>query len=214
MSRSLNKVQLIGNLGADPEIRATKDGKSFASFSIATSDTWNDAQGQKQEKTEWHRVVVFGRMAEVIQQYVRKGARIFIEGKLQTRKWTDKQGAERYTTEIVAGNPGSQMIMLDGPRTQSPYSGGGSPYSSGGGGSPYSGGGSGSSYSSGGSSGSPYSSGPPPFDPTDYGPPSPGFNQAPPPGPASSGFQPASPVSKPATSNPGNIQDFDDDIPF
>lgn len=112
MSRSLNKVQLIGNVGRDPEIRSTKDGSPIANMSIATSDTWKDKQGQKQEKTEWHRVVVFGKLAEIVQQYVNKGDKLFLEGKLQTKKWTDKNGQDRYTTEIVLDSFGGQMIML------------------------------------------------------------------------------------------------------
>ncbi|MBF0358635.1 MAG: single-stranded DNA-binding protein [Magnetococcales bacterium] len=114
MSRSLNKVQLIGNVGQEPEIRFTQDGRPIATLSIATSDTWNDKQGQKQEKTEWHRVVAFGKLAEIIQQYVKKGSKLFLEGKLQTRKWTDKDGQDRYTTEIVISGFDGQMIMLDG----------------------------------------------------------------------------------------------------
>lgn len=112
MSRSLNKVQLIGNVGRDPEIRSTKDGSPIANMSIATSDTWKDKQGQKQEKTEWHRVVVFGKLAEIIQKYVNKGDKLFLEGKLQTKKWTDKNGQDRYTTEIVLDGFGGQLIML------------------------------------------------------------------------------------------------------
>ncbi|HAT51164.1 MAG: single-stranded DNA-binding protein [Nitrospirae bacterium] len=192
MSRSLNKVQLIGNLGADPEIRATKDGKPVATLNIATSESWNDAQGQKQEKTEWHRVVVFGRLAGIVQQYLRKGSKIFIEGKLQTRKWTDKQGLDRYTTEVVLGDFSSQMIMLDGSRSQ---------------GTPYSGGGGGSSS--------------PSYDPSDYGSPAASFNQgqnvdrgfsSP---PSYSNNPPASPPPARAPVAPSaNIPDFDDDIPF
>lgn len=115
MSRSLNKVQLIGNVGKDPEIRSTQDGKPIANLSIATSDTWKDKQGQKQEKTEWHRIVVFGKLAEIIQKYVNKGDKLFVEGKLQTKKWTDKSGQDRYTTEVVLDPFGGQMIMLGSP---------------------------------------------------------------------------------------------------
>jgi single-strand DNA-binding protein len=114
MSRSLNKIQLIGNIGQEPEIRFTQDGRPVANLSIATSDTWNDKQGQKQEKTEWHRVVIFGKLAEIIQQYVQKGSKLFIEGKLQTRKWTDNQGQDKYTTEVVVSGFDGQMIMLGG----------------------------------------------------------------------------------------------------
>jgi single-strand DNA-binding protein len=114
MSRSLNKVQLIGNVGQDPEIRHTSDGKPIANLSIATSDTWNDKQGQKQEKTEWHRVVIFGKLAEIAEKYVSKGSKLYLEGKLQTRKWTDKEGNDKYTTEIVLTQFEGSFIMLDG----------------------------------------------------------------------------------------------------
>jgi single-strand DNA-binding protein len=113
MSRSLNKVQLIGNVGKDPEIRFTQDGRPIANLTIATSESWNDKQGQKQEKTEWHRVVAFGKLAEIIQQYVKKGSKLYIEGQLQTRKWTDNQGQDKYTTEVVIQQFGGQMLMLD-----------------------------------------------------------------------------------------------------
>jgi single-strand DNA-binding protein len=113
MSRSLNKVQLIGNVGKDPEIRFTQDGRPIANLTIATSESWNDKQGQKQEKTEWHRVVAFGKLAEIIQSYVKKGSKLYIEGQLQTRKWTDNQGQDKYTTEIVIPPFGGQMLMLD-----------------------------------------------------------------------------------------------------
>ncbi|MBF0428898.1 MAG: single-stranded DNA-binding protein [Magnetococcales bacterium] len=113
MSRSLNKVQLIGNLGAEPEVRVTKDGKPVANLRIATTDSWKDAQGQPQERTEWHRVVIFNKLAEIAQQYLHKGSRVFIEGQLQTRKWTDNQGQERYTTEVVLQPYSGEMIMLD-----------------------------------------------------------------------------------------------------
>ncbi|MBF0455934.1 MAG: single-stranded DNA-binding protein [Magnetococcales bacterium] len=114
MSRSLNKVQLIGNVGQEPDIRFTQDGRPIANFSVATSETWKDKQGQRQEKTEWHRVVAFGKLAEIIQQYVHKGSKLFIEGKMQTRKWTDNQGQDKYTTEVVITPFDGQMIMLDG----------------------------------------------------------------------------------------------------
>ncbi|MBF0194065.1 MAG: single-stranded DNA-binding protein [Magnetococcales bacterium] len=113
MSRSLNKVQLIGNVGKDPEIRFTQDGRPIANLTIATSETWNDKSGQKQEKTEWHRVVAFGKLADIIQQYVKKGSKLYIEGQLQTRKWTDNQGQDKYTTEIIIQQFGGQMLMLD-----------------------------------------------------------------------------------------------------
>ena len=108
----LNKVILIGNLGRDPEVRYTPDGTAVANFSIATSDEWTDkTSGEKQERTEWHRIVAFRRLGEVCGEYLSKGRQVYIEGKLQTREWQDKEGNKRYTTEIVA----SQMLML-GPR--------------------------------------------------------------------------------------------------
>ena len=106
---SLNKMQLIGNLGADPEIRYMPDGSPTASVTVATTDTWKDkATGEKKEKTEWHRVVFFKGLAEVARDYLKKGSQIYVEGKLRTRKWTDKEGIDRYTTEII----GQEMQML------------------------------------------------------------------------------------------------------
>ncbi len=113
MSRSLNKVQLIGNLGADPEMRFTQDGRAIAGLRIATSESWTDKQGQKQERTEWHSVSMFGKLAEIAQQYLRKGSKVFIEGQLQTEKYTDKQGIERFATKVVLTPFNGQMIMLD-----------------------------------------------------------------------------------------------------
>lgn len=110
MSRGVNKVILLGNLGADPEMRNTQSGKAVANLSIATSESWTDKNtGQKVEKTEWHRVVFFDRLAEVAGQYLKKGSKVYIEGKLQTRKWQNQQGVDQYTTEIV----GNEMQMLD-----------------------------------------------------------------------------------------------------
>ena len=110
MSRGVNKIILLGNLGADPEMRNTQAGKAVANLSIATSESWTDKNtGQKQEKTEWHKVVFFDRLAEVAGQYLKKGSKIYIEGKLQTRKWQNQQGVDQYTTEIV----GNEMQMLD-----------------------------------------------------------------------------------------------------
>ncbi|GAA4650667.1 hypothetical protein GCM10023116_29500 [Kistimonas scapharcae] len=118
MSRSLNKVQLIGNLGDKPEVRYTPNGSAVATISIATSESYKDKQtGNKVEKTEWHRVVIFGKLAEIAQEYLHKGSKVFVEGKLQTRKWQDQQGQDRYTTEIVVGLNG-QMIMLDSANQQ------------------------------------------------------------------------------------------------
>lgn len=107
----LNKVMVIGRLGRDPDIRYMPSGKPVANFSVATSERWKDKQtGEKQERTEWHNCVAFDKLAEIIQEYVKKGSQIYVEGKLQTRKWQDKDGKDRYTTEIVA----SQMQMLGG----------------------------------------------------------------------------------------------------
>ena len=106
---SLNKMQVIGNLGADPEIRYMPDGTPTATVTVATTDTWKDKNtGEKKEKTEWHRVVFFKGLAEVVGEYLKKGSQIYVEGKLRTRKWTDKEGIDRYTTEIVA----QEMQML------------------------------------------------------------------------------------------------------
>jgi single-strand DNA-binding protein len=105
---SVNKVILVGNLGRDPEMRYMPSGDALASFSIATTDTWKDKSGQRQERTEWHRISMFGKQAEVAGQYLKKGSSVYIEGRLQTRKWTDKEGHERQTTEVVA----DRMQML------------------------------------------------------------------------------------------------------
>jgi len=108
MARGLNKVTLIGNVGQDPEVRFTPNGDQVANFSIATTESWTK-DGQKQEKTEWHRLVAFRKLAEIIGTYVKKGSKLYIEGKLQTRSWEDKDGQKKYTTEIVA----NEMLMLD-----------------------------------------------------------------------------------------------------
>jgi single-strand DNA-binding protein len=115
MSSSLNKVILIGNLGKDPEIRNTGEGKEIATFSIATSESWKDrATDEKKEKTEWHRVVVFTEgLVGVIKRFVKKGSKLYLEGALQTRKWVDNSGVEKYTTEIVLQNFNSKLILLD-----------------------------------------------------------------------------------------------------
>lgn len=116
MAGSVNKVILIGNLGKDPEIRRTQDGRPIANLSVATSETWRDrATGERKEKTEWHRVVVFNEgLAKVVEQYLKKGAKVYIEGQLQTRKWTDQSGTEKYTTEVVLQGFNSSLTMLDG----------------------------------------------------------------------------------------------------
>ena len=105
---SVNKVILVGNLGRDPETRYMPDGGAITNISIATTEQWKDKQGEKQEKTEWHRVAFFGKLAEIAGEYLKKGRSVYVEGRLQTRKWTDKDGVEKYTTEIVA----SEMQML------------------------------------------------------------------------------------------------------
>jgi single-strand DNA-binding protein len=111
MARGINKVILIGNLGADPEVRYTQGGSAVANIRIATSESWKDREsGEMQERTEWHRVVFFSRLAEIVAEYLKKGSQIYVEGRLQTRKWQDKDGQDRYTTEIVA----NEMQMLGG----------------------------------------------------------------------------------------------------
>jgi single-strand DNA-binding protein len=140
MARGINKVILIGNLGADPETRAMPSGTTVANLRIATSESWRDKQtGEQQERTEWHRVALFGRLAEIAGEYLRKGSQVYIEGSLRTRKWQDKQGNERFSTEIV----GNELQMLGG-------RGGGAGGAGGGGGG---GGGSGPSQGGGGSGG-------------------------------------------------------------
>ncbi len=111
MARGVNKVILIGNLGAEPEVRQLPNGGVVANMTVATSENWKDKQtGQNQERTEWHRVVFYGRLAEIIKEYLRKGSKVYLEGSLRTRKWQDKTGADKYTTEII----GQSLQMLDG----------------------------------------------------------------------------------------------------
>jgi single-strand DNA-binding protein len=116
MAGSVNKVILVGNLGKDPEIRRTQDGRPIANLSVATSETWRDkATGERKEKTEWHRVVIFNEgLCKVAEQYLKKGAKVYIEGALQTRKWTDQSGVEKYSTEVVLQGFNSTLTMLDG----------------------------------------------------------------------------------------------------
>lgn len=116
MAGSVNKVILVGNLGADPDIKRTQDGRPIANMSIATSDTWRDKNsGERKEKTEWHRVVVFNEgLCKVIEQYLSKGSKVYLEGKLRTRKWQDKDGKDRYSTEVVLENFDAKLVMLDG----------------------------------------------------------------------------------------------------
>ncbi|ECW0088082.1 single-stranded DNA-binding protein [Salmonella enterica subsp. enterica] len=111
-SRGLNKVQLIGHLGQDPEVRYLPNGKAVANLSLATSDTWKDKQtGEQKDRTEWHRVVLYEKLAEVAGEYLRKGSQVYIEGELRTRKWTDQNGQERYTTEIVVSMQGTMQML-------------------------------------------------------------------------------------------------------
>jgi single-strand DNA-binding protein len=116
MAGSVNKVILIGNVGRDPEIRRTQDGRPIANLSMATSEQWRDkSSGERKEKTEWHRVVVFNEnLCKIIEQYVKKGSKLYIEGSLQTRKWTDQSGAEKYSTEVVLQNFNGTLTLLDG----------------------------------------------------------------------------------------------------
>jgi single-strand DNA-binding protein len=116
MAGSVNKVILVGNLGRDPEVKSMQDGRSMVNMSVATSDTWRDRQsGERKERTEWHRVVIFNeKLAEVAQKFVRKGSKVYVEGQLSTRKWTDQSGQERYTTEVVIPRFGGALTMLDG----------------------------------------------------------------------------------------------------
>ncbi len=189
---SVNKVILVGNLGRDPEVRYMPNGDAVANYSIATTETWKDKNGMRQEKTEWHNIVMYRRLAEIAGEYLKKGSSVYIEGRLQTRKWQDKQGNDRYTTEIVA----DQMQMLGG-------------RNSGGGGGGYEGGshdgggyGGGSSGNMGGGSGNRGGN---------YGAPQGGYddNQPPrmrddtPPPPRRQEAKPAA-----------NFDDMDDDIPF
>ena len=119
MARGINKVILVGNLGADPAVKYMPSGSAVVNISLATTDSWKDKNtGEKQDRTEWHRVVLFNRLAEVVGEYLKKGSQVYVEGRLQTRKWQDKQGVDRYTTEIVA----SEMQMLGGRSDDSAYS--------------------------------------------------------------------------------------------
>ncbi len=118
MAGSINKVILIGNLGKDPEVRSFQNGGQVCSFSVATSETWKDkSTGERREKTEWHNVAIFSEgLVRVAQQYLKKGSKVYIEGQLETRKWQDKEGKDRYTTEVVLRNFSSTLVMLDGRR--------------------------------------------------------------------------------------------------
>ena len=196
MARGINKVILIGNLGQDPEVRFTPSGTAVANLNLATSDTWMDRQsGQRQERTEWHRVVLFNKTAEIAQQYLKKGSKVYIEGRLQTRKWQDQNGQDRYSTEIVAND----MQMLDS--RGGDFQGGGAPQG-------------------GYAQQAPAQQAPPQQN---YGQTLPQQGGYPPQGGAPQrGGQPA-PQQQPAPNNqnnsygapdPGNFDDFDDEIPF
>ena len=118
MAGSVNKVILVGNLGRDPEVRHTQDGKKIVNMSIATSESWRDrGTGERKERTEWHRIVIFNeRLVEIAEKYLRKGSKIYVEGALQTRKWTDNAGVEKYSTEVVLQRFRGELTMLDGAR--------------------------------------------------------------------------------------------------
>jgi single-strand DNA-binding protein len=181
---TINKVILIGNLGSDPDFRQAPGGATVANLNIATTNTWKDQTGQFQDHTEWHRVAVFGRTAEVARDYLRKGSKVYIEGSLRTRKWQDKNtGQDRYSTEIFV----NEMQMLD----RAGGGGGGQGYSQGGQGGGY------SDYGNAGGSRGDRSGG-------GYAPP------PPPPGPARQAPEPNYPPPGPG----GGMDDFDDDIPF
>lgn len=160
MAGSVNKVILVGNLGRDPEIRSMQSGEEIAQLSLATSETWKDkASGERKERTEWHRVVIFNEnLVKVAKSYLKKGSKVYIEGSLQTRKWTDKDGAEKYTTEVVLQRFRGELTMLDGREGGGggggSYGGGGDDYGSSGGPGGGSGGGYGGGRSSGGGGGS------------------------------------------------------------
>lgn len=127
-SRGVNKVILVGNLGQDPEVRYMPNGNAVANITVATSESWKDQQGQQQERTEWHRVVLFGKLAEITGEYLRKGSQVYLEGKLQTRKWKDQSGQDRYSTEVVIDQSGSMQML--GSRNQNAQ-GAGMPQNSG-----------------------------------------------------------------------------------
>ena len=198
MAGSVNKVIIIGNLGADPDVRTTPSGQMVATLSIATSETFNNREGQRQERTEWHRVQVWGKLAELAQRYLTKGRKVYIEGRIQTRSWDDQQtGQKRYSTEVVA----NQMVFIDsgGGRGEAPagdeasYGGGGGGYGGGGGG--FGGGGGGAPRGGGGGGGA-------------RGGGAPGGGGAPRGGGGGGGARPEPP---PPADDQGY---FDDDVPF
>ncbi|KXV77049.1 single-stranded DNA-binding protein [Acetobacter cerevisiae] len=199
MAGSVNKVILVGNLGKDPEVRTSQSGMKIVSFSVATSDTWNDrASGERRERTEWHRVVIFNdRLADVAERFLRKGRKVYLEGALQTRKWTDQSGQERYTTEVIVERFRGELVLLDsrsgGEGEESGgFGGGSSSYGGGNGGGGY-GGGSGGGYGGGNQGG-------------DFGGSSAPRQNAPARGPGGGG-------NAGGWDAPGN-SDLDDEIPF
>ncbi len=133
MAGSVNKVTLIGNLGADPEVRHTQDGNPIVNLRLATNETWKDRQtGERRERVEWHRVVIFNEnLGRIAQQYLKKGSKVYLEGQLQTRKWTDQSGQERYTTEVVLQRYRGELTMLDGRAEGGGFSSGSSNFDSG-----------------------------------------------------------------------------------
>lgn len=201
MARGINKVILIGNLGQDPEVRFTPSGTAVANLSLATTDTWMDRQsGQRQERTEWHRLVMFNKTAEIAQQYLKKGSKIYVEGRLQTRKWQGQDGQDRYTTEIVVND----MQMLDSRGGGGDFQGGGyagAQQQGGYGGQPQQGG-YGNQPQQGGApqQGGGFGGGAPQSPP-----------QQPPQRPAQGGQQQGGNFGAP---DPGSFDDFDDEIPF
>ncbi|MCP1314705.1 MULTISPECIES: single-stranded DNA-binding protein [unclassified Halomonas] len=211
MARGINKVILIGNLGQDPEVRFTPSGTAVANLNLATSDTWTDRQsGQRQERTEWHRIVLFNKTAEIAQQYLKKGSKVYIEGRLQTRKWQDQNGQDRYSTEIVAND----MQMLDG--RSGDFQGGGAPqqnYQGGGyqNGAPQSAPPQNQGYQNAPAQGNQYAGG------AAQGTPSGQYGQNPQQGGQGApnrGGQPQGDNNRFGAPDPGNFDDFDDEIPF
>ncbi|CAH1042538.1 single-stranded DNA-binding protein [Halomonas sp. TD01] len=214
MARGINKVILIGNLGQDPEVRFTPSGTAVANLNLATSDTWMDRQsGQRQERTEWHRIVLFNKTAEIAQQYLKKGSKVYIEGRLQTRKWQDQNGQDRYSTEIVAND----MQMLDS--RGGDFQGGGAPQ--------------GGYAQNNPAQGAPAQQQPAPQQPAPQnhqgggmpqqggyppqgGAPQGNYGGAPQParGPQQNQPAPANQNSNYGAPDPGNFDDFDDEIPF
>jgi len=209
MARGINKVILIGNLGQDPEVRFSPSGTAIANLNLATTDTWTDRQsGQRQERTEWHRLVLFNKTAEIAQQYLKKGSKIYVEGRLQTRKWQGQDGQDRYTTEIVVND----MQMLDS-RGGGDFQGGGQPQG-GYGGQPQGGG----QPQQGGYGGQPQGGGQPaPQQGGGFGGGAPQRPPQQPPqrpaqgGQAGGGQQQGGNFGAP---DPGSFDDFDDEIPF